>query len=216
MSKSQKLLLQYYPEPVLTGLGLQYGFKSDDTQIRHLLGKALSTLHRHSMGHEARETERANRAHIKKTLDHLERLETSMHKIEDLDGSIFLDEVLKLYEPTAEIQIDNPMTLGRNEEEFLDRSLSLFRSFLQSKLKRLDSKGGRPRNKGLQGFTEYAWMIWTNELGKPFTLDYHKGSGTSPAFQFVKDMIAPAYEASDREIVSAMRYVIARSGPHKS
>lgn len=60
------------------------------------------------------------------------------------------------------------------------------------------------------------WMLWTYELRRPFTLDYHKGSGTSPAFQFVKDMIARAHEATESEIISAMRYVIAKTGLHRT
>ncbi|MEH6476821.1 MAG: hypothetical protein V7727_14110 [Sneathiella sp.] len=216
MSRSQKLLLQFYPDTVLTRLGLQYGFTSEDTQIRHLLGKALSALHRNGGGQEARETAKTNRVQLRKALDQLERLETSLHKIEDLDGFIYIDKVLERYEPTAKIQTDNPMAVLRNEEEVLDISLSVFRGVLQSKLENLNNKGGRPRNKGLQGFTEYMWMLWTIKLGRPFTLDYHKGSGTSPAFQFVKDMIAPAYEATETEIISAMRYVIATSASHES
>tara|TARA_R100000005_G_scaffold91812_1_gene64561 strand:+ start:1503 stop:2147 length:645 start_codon:yes stop_codon:yes gene_type:complete len=212
MSKSQKLLLEHYPVPVIEELGSQYGFNANDTKIRHLLGKALSALYRNSMAKEAREIAKANRAHLKKALDHLERLESSVQKIEGLDSYIFLDDILKRYEPTAKIQTDNPIATSKLEREFLDSSLAVVRKVLQDNLEALMNKGGRPRNKGLQGFTEYMWMLWADELGRPFTLDYHRGSGTSQAFQFVNDMLAPAYDATESEIINAMRYVIAKKG----
>ncbi len=212
MSLSQKLLTQYYPDTVLAGLASRYEFNVDDTKIRHLLGRALSALYRNGTAKEARETAKANRKHFKQALDHLKQLEASLEQVEGLGSYIFLDDILKRYEPSAKIQTDNPTATSKLEGEFLNTSLSVLRSVLEDNLEWLHDKGGRPRNKGLQGFTEYMWMLWAGELGRPFTLDYHKGSGTSQAFQFVDDMLAPAYDATESEIITAMRYVIAKKG----
>ncbi len=212
MSLSQKLLNQYYPDPVLEGLGSQYGFNADDTKICHLLGRAVSVLYRNGTAKEDREIAKANRKQLKQALVHLEQLEISLEQVEGLDSYIFLDDILKRYEPAAKIETDNPTATSKLEREFLDISLAVFRGVLQDKLEALVNKGGRPRNKGLQGFTEYMWTLWAGELGRPFTLDYHRGSGTSQAFLFVKDMLAPAYDATEPEIITAMRYVIAKKG----
>ena len=71
---------------------------------------------------------------------------------------------------------------------------------------------GRKRNYPVENFTRRAHYIWAEMLGRPFTVDYHKGSGLTPAFDFVKYLLHHLDDdIPENGIVTAMRKVIAEN-----
>jgi hypothetical protein len=87
--------------------------------------------------------------------------------------------------------------------------LELLRKAAANQARGLASRGGRPKNLGLKYLTWLAAGFWVGELEKPFTLDYHGGAGLSPAFDFVKALIAPIDAVKDKQIITVMRTEIA-------
>lgn len=215
MSKFQKLLASNYPAERLKELGDTYGVDTEDTQIRHILGRALSALEQYPLRQGAEDRNRQEKYHIKKALGHLARLEGSIQSIESIGGFLFLDNVLKLYDRRAEVRTANPLSLMRDERQFLEKSVSLFRKSLENKLESAKLPLGRPGNVGLEKCAEYLWQFWEIDLGRPFTLDYHQGAAMTPAFDFVKYFLEPVCDFTDAEIMTAMRSVIAKTGTHR-
>jgi hypothetical protein len=78
----------------------------------------------------------------------------------------------------------------------------------------LASRGGRPKNVGLVWITPLAKKLWTAELGRKFTIDYHKGAGLTPAFEFMKALVQPLDDVTDKQIITAMR-LQKRNGPDR-
>ena len=69
---------------------------------------------------------------------------------------------------------------------------------------------GRKRNYPVENFTRRAHHIWVKMLRRPFTVDYHKGSGLTPAFDFVYYLLHHLDDnVPENGIVTAMRKVIA-------
>ena len=71
---------------------------------------------------------------------------------------------------------------------------------------------GRKRNYPVENFVRRAHYIWVKMLGRPFTVDYHKGSGLTPAFDFVYYLLHHLDDnIPENGIVTAMRKVIAEN-----
>ncbi|HCE25245.1 MAG TPA: hypothetical protein DF282_22425 [Hyphomonas sp.] len=215
MSKFQEFLISNYPAERLKEYGYTYEVDTEDAQIRHLFGRALIALEQYPVRQSEEERNRQEKYHIKKALDQLTRLEASIQNIESIGGHIFLDDIMKLYDRRAKITTNNPLSLMRDEREFLETSASLFRTSLQKKLERAKLPRGRPGNVGLEKCIDYLWHVWEGSLGRPFTLDYHQGAAMTPAFDFVKDFLMPVSDFTDAEIMTAMRTVIAKTSTHR-
>ena len=93
-----------------------------------------------------------------------------------------------------------------------ERYLKFFDLGLEATIERYKSRGGRPKNEGLDNAMHYIDDFWTDVIGKNFTLDYHNGTGTSEAFHFVKRLLERIEPVSDTQIVSAMRHYIKERG----
>lgn len=216
MSLSALLLAKHFPNEVLLPLAHKYDFDPHNGAIRHLLGRATTELIRHAARTENLEQSRKDKKEVEKALRHLERLERSLKAADVWHGFVPVQD-LPLLLRLPRIPTEPPQHLEhlKTELDFLDTGFTAFRKWLLSKLSQVSGEPGRPRNTGLQRFTEYMEMIWADELGRPFTVDYHKGKGTTPAFDFVRDMISPVATPTDSEIVSSMRFVIGEFGDHK-
>ncbi|PKR55601.1 hypothetical protein [Thalassospira marina] len=216
MSLSAQLLAKHFPVEVILPLAQKYDFDPNNRAIRHLLGRATSELVRHAAKTDSVEQRREDKRELEKALRHLERLERSLKAADVWHGFVPVQD-LPLLLRLPRIPTEPPQHLEhlKTERDFLDTGITAFRKWLLIKLSQVTAEPGRPRNTGLQRFTEYMEMIWADELGRPFTVDYHKGKGTTPAFDFVRDMISPVAPPTDSEIVSAMRFVIGELGTHK-
>jgi hypothetical protein len=98
--------------------------------------------------------------------------------------------------------------------EELMRLLQLIKRTAGWQARHLGDRGGRPKNLGLEELTRKAAEFWRTRLNRRFSVDYHEGTGLTPAFKFVRALLAPLDDISDRQIVTAMRAQIAvRHGP---
>lgn len=110
---------------------------------------------------------------------------------------------------------DDPMGYYRQ----LVLLLELLRTAAVRQAGYLASRGGRPKNRGLEDLTRHAADFWIGELGRPFRIDYHEGTGITLAFEFIKALVTPLDDVSDKQIVTAMRTEIAKRrspGPPKA
>ncbi len=99
------------------------------------------------------------------------------------------------------------------------RLLDLLRAATIRQRKYLASRGGRPKNFGLEDLTRLAADFWAVELGRRFTVNYHQGEGLTSAFEFIKALVTPLDDVTDQQIITAMRAEIAKRhspGPPKS
>jgi hypothetical protein len=74
---------------------------------------------------------------------------------------------------------------------------------------KMASRSGRRANLGLHELARKAAEFWIEVLHEPFTLDYHEGAGVTRAFEFVKALVTPLDDVTDKQIVTAMRAQIA-------
>ena len=216
MANKETLLNLYYPPEVLTALSKRYAFDPANIEFKHFLGKAVLAVKRDEGVTANSEENRANQKALKSALIQLDKLSELLGNELNLDGYIFLGDLLKHYVEDAELSHPNPLGLVVSENAAIDTTLNLLRNRIETQLNQSKLKPGRPRKEGLQIFASYMRLIWVDILERPFTLDYHKGSGTTPAFEFVRDMAAPLVSVTDTEIVGAMRYVIAENNTHKN
>ncbi len=69
----------------------------------------------------------------------------------------------------------------------------------------LKSPPGPKPDDALKYIVRHAARFWEERLNRNFSLDYHKGAGTTPAFDFVRALIEPLADISDTKIITAMR-----------
>jgi hypothetical protein len=70
------------------------------------------------------------------------------------------------------------------------------------------SKGRKP-DYPLLGLVRRLAYVWTELLKQKFSIDYHKGSGLTPAFQFVSLIVRRVIpDIRETEIVTAMRTIV--------
>lgn len=123
---------------------------------------------------------------------------------------------------TAAQQLDWPQPEPSDPEGYYRQLLLLLELLRTAAIRQagyLASRGGRPKNFGLEDLTRLAADFWIGELGRRFRIDYHQGAGVTPAFEFIKALVTPIDDVSDKQIVSAIRAEIARRrspGPPKA
>jgi hypothetical protein len=69
------------------------------------------------------------------------------------------------------------------------------------------AQSGRRTEYGLECFVYDLAEYWALELGRPFTVNYHKGQMTSDAMIFVRDALKPLDSVPDTAVISAGRRV---------
>jgi hypothetical protein len=87
--------------------------------------------------------------------------------------------------------------------------LDLLGETAQRKIASYKGTRGPRRNDGLEAIVMKAFVFWTADLKRRFTLDYHKGAGLTEAFQFLRALIDPLDDVTDQQIISTMRRQIA-------
>lgn len=134
------------------------------------------------------------------------------HETRDLASDIHLAASL---ENIGEDRGNSPDVAGQKRHDGkaylrdLVRLLELIKRTAAWHARFLETRGGRPKNFGLEELARKAAEFWSTELNRQFTVDYHKGTGVTVAFKFVRALVAPLDDVSDRQIVTAMRAQIA-------
>ena len=97
---------------------------------------------------------------------------------------------------------------GRNDRHYrhLIGLLNLLAASVNIKLDFSKLSSGPRKNAALESLTQSASYFWSHNVGRKFSIDYHKGSGLTEAFQFVRALIDPLdANVSDQQIITAMR-----------
>lgn len=91
----------------------------------------------------------------------------------------------------------------------LTRLLTLLDAAADDGIKCFSPPKGRKKNYAVEKFARRAAYIWTDMMGRPFKLDYHKGAGLTPAFDFVKALLNRLdASVADTAIITGMRATI--------
>lgn len=91
----------------------------------------------------------------------------------------------------------------------LKRLLSLLEDAADIARDRSAIPKGRKPDYPLLGMVRRLAYVWTELLKQKFSIDYHKGSGLTPAFQFVSLVVQKVIpDLRDTEIVTAMRTIV--------
>lgn len=91
----------------------------------------------------------------------------------------------------------------------LDYLLSLLLVAAESGSDRFAPAKGRKRNYALENTVRRIAYFWSDTLNRRFTLDYHEGSGLTPAHDFVKTIFAKLDpEITENELVTVMRRIV--------
>lgn len=115
----------------------------------------------------------------------------------------------KMFSGNLSRPTDQPQYADETHYGELLRGLQLLKATANWHAHFLASRGGRPKNLGLQELTRKAAELWITQLHRRFTVDYHRGSGLSTAFEFVQALVAPLDDVTDPQIITAMRALIA-------
>jgi len=75
-------------------------------------------------------------------------------------------------------------------------------------------KGGRPSNLGMFPSLEYLAEFWESQLVRRYTLDHHKGTGLTPAFNFSKKVILRLDDVPESQLITGMRKVVGERRDH--
>ncbi|MCA8900379.1 MAG: hypothetical protein KDA53_03940 [Hyphomonas sp.] len=91
----------------------------------------------------------------------------------------------------------------------LNRLLSLLEDATDIALDNSAVPKGRKPDYPLLGLIRRLAYVWTELLKQKFSIDYHKGSGLTPAFQFVSLVVRRVIpDIRETEIVTAMRTIV--------
>ncbi|MEO0591903.1 MAG: hypothetical protein AAFZ11_15285, partial [Pseudomonadota bacterium] len=72
------------------------------------------------------------------------------------------------------------------------------------------------RNYALENTVRRIAYIWSDMIKRPFTLDYHQGSGLTPAHEFVKTIFAELDpEITEDDVKTSMRRIVAERNSAK-
>jgi hypothetical protein len=216
MSNRDDIFQELYTEGFLTIRGERYGFDPAQNPARHLLKRAAQSLQRDHQSTPFREEARERVKAHKKSLTLLGRLEASLGDDLEAGGYVLLSEVFSQYFPKLDINNSNPLSAVAPEDRLVRFSLDRLRDYLNGQISRYSQPGGRPSKRHLQDYAHCMHQLWVDELGQPFTLDYHKGIGLTPAFMFLKDMLPPSITVTDTELITAARHIIAKQSAHKN
>lgn len=91
----------------------------------------------------------------------------------------------------------------------LEYLLSLLEFAAETGIERFAPAKGRKPNIALKNAVRRIDYIWSETLERRFSVDYHQGSGVTPAFVFVKTIFETLdSEITEKEIITEMRDVI--------
>lgn len=94
----------------------------------------------------------------------------------------------------------------------LVRLLTLLDAATDDGIKCFSPPKGRKKKYAVENFARRAAYVWIDMLGRPFTVDYHQGTGLTPAFDFVKTLLNRLdASVADAAIITGMRATIARN-----
>ncbi|RAN36441.1 hypothetical protein [Hyphomonas pacifica] len=203
-------------DTVLDGIAEQLGFEPFSDTVRKDLRSTVRrySFYQHIFGsHEA--DRKAATADYKSFKETVSEFRTFLEQ-QDQDDLVSDLNFAALHRNASVPQTDFPeitdfeKTNGTPYLLELKRLLSLLEYATELALEKSAVPRGRKPNHTLESLVRRLAYVWEELLDQKFTIDYHKGSGLTPAFEFVRlvvERIIP--DISETEIVTAMRTIVA-------
>ncbi|HTO67665.1 MAG TPA: hypothetical protein VMM15_41125 [Bradyrhizobium sp.] len=219
MEHPRAIAARVYSDQFLSGLNAQFGFDAVEPDIAEELRDIAFryiVFRREENQPACRKTTRRQFLALEKTTERYLGL-VALHQKRDLASDIHLVASLE-YAENKNMNIPHIAGSERFDGnaylQELVRLLELIRRTAAWQARHLGDRGGRPKNLGLEELTRKAAEFWRTRLNRRFSVDYNEGTGLTPAFKFVRALVAPLDDIPDRQIVTAMRAQIAvRHGP---
>lgn len=129
-------------------------------------------------------------------------------------ASDLFDAALRLREPPPQTNFPElsefEKTRGAPYLAELQRLLRLLAEAAEYGVRAYSPQRGRKRNYVVENFARRAAYVWAHMLKRPYTIDYHQGSGVTRAFDFVRTLLNKIDpDVSDTAIVTGMRIAVA-------
>jgi hypothetical protein len=219
VERPKAIARRVYSDQFLSGLNAQFGFDTLEpdiaAELRDIAFRYV-VFRREENQPAYRKTTRRQFLALKKATERYLTL-LAHHQKRDLASDIHLVASLEYVEKENR---NLPRVAGRKRFDGnaylqeLGRLLELIKRTGSWHARSLGTRGGRPKNLGLEELTRKAAEFWRTQLNRRFTVDYHQGTGLTPAFKFVRALVAPLDDIPDRQIITAMRaQIAARHGP---
>jgi hypothetical protein len=213
-----------YSDEFLSGLAKKFNFDLKDkvrSQLRHMAHVYIADLRDDS----SEDWHKEQRKRYRRLGHATSRFAEFVKEFEDDDiaSHLFmaaratLNEIL-LSDELLLIAARQKMSHNRFLYRHLMNLLDLLALTAAQKAKSHALPRGPKRNSGLQSITMHAIALWSVDFGRKFTVDYHKGTGLTEAFQFMRALINPLDDVTNTQIITAMRDAIGdwRSGLTKA
>ncbi|WOR15616.1 hypothetical protein RYZ27_02935 [Hyphomonas sp. FCG-A18] len=199
----------------LEQLADRFEFNSDDENLLIELNALFRRYQLDKRLFNDRSAENRLRANYQKLKLETERFRAllSSSEYEDLETDLYWAAVHNNeLEPDTEIPVISGAEAkpGHAYLADLDYLLSLLDLAAETGTNQFAPTKGRKPNIPLKNAVRRIAYVWSNMLERRFTVDYHQGSGLTPAFEFVRVIFEKLDSAiTENEIITAMRDVIA-------
>lgn len=204
------------PEAFIRELGARFQFDAMQSDLAQELNYIARRYRRDLLLFDNSSDLELDRTAHRKLREQIESLRQSLSspEFEALGSEIYLilrtansetDQISRLPIPSAAV--------GDHIQRTLDDFLGLVSVTARNvELRSVPPKGRKP-NFALECLVRNVAYLWADILKRPFTLDYHKGSGVTEAFAFVKaiaNFVDP--ETADTKLITSMRTIISERG----
>lgn len=204
-----------FDEHFLEQLADRFEFNSDDESLLLELNALFRRYQLDKPLFNDRSAEDRLRANYQKLKLETERFRAllSSSEYEDLETDLYWAAVHNNeLEPDTKIPVISRAEAkpGRAYLADLDYLLSLLDLAAEKGANQFAPTRGRKPNIPLKNAVRRIAYVWSNMLERRFTVDYHQGSGLTPAFEFVRVIFDKIdSKITENEIITAMRDVIA-------
>lgn len=202
-------------------LSQQFGFDSGDERIMRELRALFRRypLDKRVLGDNSDEQALRKRYQTLKQETERFRALLSSSEYEDLESDL---SIAALHENDRAADPDIPVIGGSEARKGgayladLDYLLSLLSVAADLGSERFAPVKGRRRNFALENTVRRIAYLWSDIVDRPFTLDYHQGSGLTPAHEFVETIFAELDpEITEEDVKTSMRRIVAERNSAK-
>ncbi|MGH7075642.1 MAG: hypothetical protein ACREFD_15800 [Stellaceae bacterium] len=194
-----------YSDEFLTELAKRFRFDLSDEvkkELRHMAHVYIANLR----GDNGEDWEREQRKRYRRLEKATLRFAKLVKEFEDDDiaSDLFMAARATQNEKLVSdvlIAAQRKMSHNRFLYSHLMNLLELLAVTAEEKIKSHALPRGPKRNLGLQSITMHAIALWSVDFGRKFTVDYHKGAGLTEAFQFMRALIDPLDDVTDKQIM---------------
>ncbi len=204
------------PEAFVQELGIRFQFDATRPDLLRELNYIARRYRRDLLLFDKASDLEPERTAHRKLREQIESLRQSLTlpEFEALGSEIYLTLRTAYSEPDKVSRLPIPSAaVGDHFLRSLDDFLSLVSVTARNVEQRSAPPKGRKPNFALECLVRNIAYLWADILKRPFTLDYHKGSGVTEAFEFVKAIagfVDP--DIPETKLITATRTIISERG----